>query len=104
MTLDKKQQARERTRMLLELRKEYALTVENAQDLLKKQQAARKLIEKVLQDGSHSVPQLAQQTGIPAHEVLWHVASMKKYGVIMETGADESGDYFAYALNKEAKS
>ncbi len=104
MTLDKKQEARERTRMLLELRKEYASTVESAQELLKKQQAARKLLEKSMRDGPRSVPQLTQQTGIPAHEVLWHMASMKKYGLVVEAGTDDSGDYFIYSLNKESKS
>ncbi|HUI30312.1 MAG TPA: hypothetical protein VLX91_08845 [Candidatus Acidoferrales bacterium] len=104
MTVDKKQEARERTRMLLELRKEYSTTVESAQELLKKQQAARKLLEKAMQDGPRTVPQLAQQTGLPAHEVLWHVASMKKYGLVVESGTDESGDYFIYSLSKEAKS
>ncbi|HEY9165323.1 MAG TPA: hypothetical protein VIS48_04090 [Candidatus Kryptonia bacterium] len=104
MTVDKKQEARERTRMLLELRKEYSVTVENAQELLKKQQAARKLLEKAMLDGPHSIPHLAQQTGIPADEVLWHVASMKKYGIVVEVGTDESGDYFVYSLSKEGKS
>lgn len=104
MTVDKKQEARERTRMLLELRKEYAVTVEHAQELLKKQQVARKVLEKAMHDGPRSVPQLAQQTRLPAHEVLWHVASMKKYGLVVEAGTDESGDFFIYSLNKETKS
>ena len=104
MTVDKKQEARERTRMLLELRKEYSATVGSAQELLKKQQAARKLLEKAMQDGPRSVLQLAQQTGLPVHEVLWHVASMKKYGLVVEAGTVESGDYFIYSLSKEAKS
>jgi len=103
MIVDKKQEARERTRMLLELRKEYAVEVERAQGLLKKQQAARKLLEKAMHDGSQSVPQLARQTGMSAHEVLWHVASMKKYGLVVETGTDESGDYIVYSLSKETK-
>ena len=101
MTADKKQEARERTRMLLELRKEYASALEGAQEMLKKQQSARKLLEKAMKDAPLSIPQLAQLTCIPADEVLWHVASMKKYGLVVEAGADESGDYFIYSLNKE---
>jgi len=104
MTIDKKQEARERTRMLLELRKEHAATVEAAQELLKKQQAARKTIEKAMRNGPRSVPQLARHTGIPSHDVLWHIASMKKYGLAVEEGPDESGDYFLYSLSDEGKS
>lgn len=100
----KKQEAREQTRMLVELRQEHAHEVERAQAMLKQQRAARKPLEKALQDGPRSVPQLAAQTGIPAHEVLWHIASMKKYGIVAETGMDESGDYFLYSLAVEAKS
>ena len=55
-----------------------------------------------MQDAPQSVPQLAERTGIPAHEVLWHVA-MKKYGAVEETGIDESGDYYLYGLSKEAE-
>ena len=61
------------------------------------------MLERALQDAPHSVPQLAGQTGISAHEVLWHIAAMKKYGLVEETGMDESGDYYLYGLSKEAK-
>ena len=56
-----------------------------------------------MQDMPHSVPQLAEQTGISAHEVLWHIAAMRKYGLVEETGTDESGDYYLYCLSKEKK-
>jgi predicted transcriptional regulator len=49
------------------------------------------------------VPQLAEATNLPAHEVLWHVAAMKKYGLVTEAGTDETGDYYFYRLTKEAQ-
>lgn len=103
MSDDDKQAARERTRMLVELRKEYSEVVKRAQALMKEQQAVRKVLEKALKDGPCSVPKLAEMTGVRSNEVLWHVASMKKYGIIAEAGTDESGDYFTYALTGEVK-
>jgi predicted transcriptional regulator len=103
MSGDKKEETRDRTRMLVELRREFADEVKRAQAIMKEQQVARKKIEKAMAGGPRSVPQLASDTGLAAHEVLWHVASMKKYGVVTEAGTDESGDYFLYALPGEKK-
>jgi len=94
---------KKRTEMLVELRKERRETVKTAQELLKAQQSTRKTLERALTGGPHSVPQLAQAVNMPAHEVLWHVATMKKYGIVAEAGTDESGDYYLYRLTKEAQ-
>lgn len=103
MSTDKKQETRERTQMLVELRKQYGEKVKRAQEILKSQQAVRKLVQRALHDGPLSVPQIAAQIRMPAHEVLWHIASMKKYGLVEEAGLNGSGDYFLYSLSKEAK-
>jgi biotin operon repressor len=103
MRESRKRETRSITGELVELRKEHADDVNRAQSMLKRQQAARKMLKKALQEGPCSVPQLAAQTGICAHEILWHIASMKKYGVVTEAGTDESGDYFLYGLALEAK-
>ena len=36
---------------------------------------------------------------MPSNEVLWHIAAMKKYGLVVETGLDEN--YYRYALAEE---
>ncbi len=54
----------------------------------------RKAVESALKSGPATVPQLAQATGLPAHEVLWHLAGMRKYGTAQETAQD--GDYPRY--------
>lgn len=54
----------------------------------------RKTVESALKDGPATVPQLARATGLPAHEVLWHLAGMRKYGAARET--DQDGDYPRY--------
>jgi predicted transcriptional regulator len=103
MTKNDKEEARKRTQMLAELRKQHAEQVKQAQELLKEQQAVRKELLRALRDGPCSVPQLAEETGFPAHEVLWYVATMKKYGLIEEAGLDEDEEYYRYSLLKEGK-
>ncbi len=98
------EERKKRTEMLVEMRKEHREEVQKAQELLKSQQSARKALERALTGGPHSVPQLAQAVNMPAHEVLWYVAAMKKYGIVAEAGTDESGDYYLYRLTKEAQS
>jgi len=92
---------KKRTEMLVEMRKEHHDTVQKAQEMLKAQQSVRKVLEKTLAGNPQSVPQLAEASGIPAHEVLWHMAAMKKYGLVAEAGTDDSGDYYLYRLIKE---
>jgi predicted Rossmann fold nucleotide-binding protein DprA/Smf involved in DNA uptake len=66
---------------------------------VKESRILRKKLSDALSEGPKTVPQLAQATGIPSQDVLWHLTSMKKYGKVAE--ADQSGDYFQYALLKE---
>ncbi len=56
----------------------------------------RKLIADALRKAPATVPELARQTGLPAHRALWHVTAMRKYGAARESGPD--GDYVKYEL------
>ena len=103
MNMESKEKARQRTQMLVELRKQHGERVKGAQELLKEQQAARKTISRAMQGGPRSVPQLAAATGLTAHEVLWHLAAMKKYGLVEEAGMDDAEEYYLYRLSKEEK-
>jgi hypothetical protein len=96
-------QAKARTQMLIELRKRHETTVLKAQELLKNQQATRKKLRKAMEAGPLSVPALASATSIPNHEVLWHIAAMKKYGLVEEVGIDEAKEYYRYSRSKESK-
>ena len=59
----------------------------------------RKQITATLADGPKIVPEIAERTGLPTHEVFWHLMAMKKYGKVVE--GDERDDYFEYAPKKE---
>lgn len=64
--------------------------------------AVKAAIRKALASGPKSVPEIAETTGLPAVQIFWFLMSMRKYGQVVEDSQD--GDYFRYALTKEAKS
>ena len=47
-----------------------------------------------MEGGATTVPAIAASAGLPAEEVLWHIASMRKYGEVRE--ADLEGSYPGY--------
>jgi predicted transcriptional regulator len=96
-----REEARERTAALVALRKKHEASVARTQELVKEQNAVRKLLRGALQEGPLTVPDLARKTGLPAEQVLWHVTAMKKYDLVVETGMDEAGDYYRYGLPGE---
>jgi len=67
---------------------------------MKEQRQAVKAIKAQLAAAELTVPEIAAATGMPASEVLWYVASLKKYGEILE-GPKDSG-YYRYRLNAAA--
>jgi predicted transcriptional regulator len=100
MTLTKEEK-RQRIALLKELREKHAGTIERIREQLKKQQAVRRSICQVLRDGPKTVPEVAEASGLPTHEVLWHVTAMKKYDLVVEAG--QCGEYYQYAMAEEAK-
>lgn len=59
----------------------------------------QKAIRGALAEGPRTVPELAEATGEPTHEILWMLMAMKKYGEIRE--GEERGEYYEYALLAE---
>ncbi len=94
-----KQEAKQRTQMLKQLREAHSDTVTRTKALLKEQNAIRKQLRSAMADGPQTVPQIAQAAGLPSDQVLWHLTAMKKYDLVVETGMD--GEYFQYRLSSE---
>ena len=90
-----------RNEMLKRMREAHAETVERTQALLKEQKRVQQEVCKVLRDTPKSVPEVAEAIGMPANEVLWYMASFKKYGLIVEKGM--CGDYPLYQKAEEKK-
>jgi len=90
-----------RADLLKSLREQHAETVARTQALLKEQKRVQQEVCKFLRDTPKSVPEVAEAIGMPANEVLWYMASFKKYGLIVEKGM--CGDYPLYQKAEEKK-
>ena len=98
-----KEDKKKQTQMLSGFRSKYNEQVKRAQALLKEQQSLRKTLQNILSEAPCTVPKLASAASIPPHIVLWHIAAMKKYGLVEEDGMDETGDFYLYRLKKGAE-
>ena len=87
--------------MLKNLRNQYADTVKRTQELLRVQKHIQHEICRAIRDTPMTVPDVAEKVGLPTSEVLWYMASYKKYGLINETGM--CGDYPLYQKAEEGK-
>ena len=61
---------------------------------MKSQAKAKSLILKTLTAEGKTVPEIAEEIGLPAHEVLFFISALRKYGKITENG--KKGDYHRY--------
>jgi len=96
-----REEAKKRSEMLKQLREQHAEGVQATQALLKAQNETRKALRNALKDAARTIPEMAEATGLPAHEILWHVTAMKKYDLVKEEGL--SGAYYLYGLTEENK-
>jgi predicted Rossmann fold nucleotide-binding protein DprA/Smf involved in DNA uptake len=65
---------------------------------MKEQRKVVKAIKEHLEGAELTVPEIAAGTGLPVSEVLWYVATLKKYGEILEGPKD--GGYYRYKLSQ----
>jgi predicted Rossmann fold nucleotide-binding protein DprA/Smf involved in DNA uptake len=100
MTLSKEEKQR-RNALLKELREKHASSIELTRERLKEQKAIRRQICQVMRAGPKTVPEIAEASSLPAHEVLWQITAMKKYDLVVEVG--QCGEYYQYAMAEEAK-
>lgn len=96
-----REEAKKRSELLKQLREKHAEGVQAAQALLKTQNATRKALREAMKDAARTIPEMAEATGLPAHEILWHVTAMKKYDMVKEEGL--SGYYYSYRLAEGKK-
>lgn len=96
-----REEAKKRGQLLKRLREEHKETVVRTRTHLKEQKGIWQQICQSTREAPKTVPEIAELTGLPAHEVLWHVAAMKKYDQISETGI--CGEYYLYQRVEEKK-
>ncbi len=93
--------AKQRSQFLKQLRDEHHATVAQVQALLKEQKDIRRQICQVMRDAPKTVPEIAEASGLPAGQVLWHIIALKKYDLVIETGM--CGEYYLYQRATEVK-
>ena len=92
-------QATSRAEMLKNLRTTHAESVKRAQALLKEQKHMQEKLCALFRERPRTVPEVAQATGLPTEKVLWFLAAMRKYGLVVEAGM--CGDYPLYKKAEE---
>lgn len=70
--------------------------VRRAVELVRTQNQEIKALRRALAAGPADPPSLAAATGLDPQRVLWLLASLRKYGQVVEL--DRQGSYFRYAL------
>ena len=78
------------------LKEERKELIAKNRELLKKQNRETGLIQKGLQAGEKTIPELAEETGLKSDLILYYLSTMKKYGQVAEAGHSEG--YFKYSL------
>jgi len=86
---------------LKQLREEHAPSVERTLAVLREQKHMQQAICQFIRDDAKTVPEIAAEIGKPAQEVLWFLAALRKYGIVVETGM--CGDYPLYQRVKGAQ-
>jgi|WetSurMetagenome_2_1015567.scaffolds.fasta_scaffold120726_3 hypothetical protein len=89
-----------RKEALKKLREARREIIESVARRVKDQKKAVSAIQVQLKEGGQTVPQLAEHTGMESSRVLWLVATLKKYGEIVE--GDKDGGYFRYEAVENA--
>lgn len=88
-----------RGEMLKSLREAHAATYERTRALLREQKRVQQAICGAIRETPRTVPEIATAVNMPTYEVLWWVASFKKYGLLVEK--DMCGDYPLYQKAEE---
>lgn len=97
MKYEIKKKKKEAMRKLLSDRKEWVI---KASTMVKEQRKILKAIKGHLENQPATVPEISKATGIPSDRVLWYLATLKKYGDIIE--GEKDGGYFRYELAESA--
>ncbi|MGW8187134.1 MAG: hypothetical protein ACWGNK_07700 [Desulfobacterales bacterium] len=82
---------------LKKLREERAWQIGRAKETVKTQQQIIKCITEQIKNEGKTIPEISQATGLPASQVLMFVATLRKYGAVVEGTKD--GDYFRYHIS-----
>ncbi len=73
-------------------------------EIVREETFMRRRVLDVLADGPHTVPEIAEALGRPAHEAMFWVMGLRRYGWITETPGGAPDGYFRYqAVEREVR-
>jgi len=65
-------------------------------EVIREEPIMRRQILDFVATEAHSVPEIAEQIGAPAHEALLWVMGMRRFGYLREVKGSDSDGYFRY--------
>lgn len=68
---------------------------------MKRQKKHINAIKDFLTAQAGTIPDIAKGTNLPTDQTLWYIATLKKYGQILE--GEKQGAFFLYVLNDPEK-
>lgn len=81
------------------LREQLGGIPEQAKDNLKEFNRVKKTLLEALKEGELTVTQIADKVNMPAHEVMFYLMSLVKYGFVKTGTIDDMDEYFTYKLS-----
>ena len=81
------------------LREQLGGIPEQAKDNLKEFNRIKKILLEALKEEGLTVLQIAQKVDMPAHEVMFYLMSLVKYGFVKTGTIDDMDEYFTYKLS-----
>ena len=71
---------------------------EKAKEQLKDFAKIKRLILNALQERGKTIPELAKEMNMPAHEIMFYLMSLLKYGLVETGEIDDMDEYFQYKI------
>ena len=71
-------------------------TQRDAREVIREEPVVRRRILEVVADEARTVPEIAAAMGVPAHEALFWVMGMRRYGYLREIKGSDADGFFRY--------
>jgi DNA-binding IclR family transcriptional regulator len=71
-------------------------------EVVREEMVMRGQILEALKEGPRTVPEIAEAIGRPAHEVVFWVMGMRRYGWLSEVKGSADDGYFRYQAEERA--
>ena len=75
-------------------------TLRDPREVIREEFLMHKPILEAVADGPATITEIAERVGHPAHEVLYWVMGMRRYGLLVEGAEADDDGYFSYRAVK----